>query len=145
MERGQSQKTLKTFQEKRIYDFGNAEDYDQNAIKDQENDTAEFAKDTINAQNLNTIDLYYPEQISQNLIKQKYKSPDLHQNVENYKIYKGNESSGNVIIESTVEEKLRQTNDLINDALNTLELTQYPQVIDEARIHILRTEKDRLK
>ena len=142
-QRDSSKKTLKTFQEKPVYDFGTIENYESNLAKDRENDTAEFAKD--NPQNLNTIDLYYPNNISQNLIKQRYRPPNNHQHIDNSKLLNANQSSGNVVFEWTIEDKLRQTNDLINDAINTLEQAHSSQVIDEARIHILKSEKDRLK
>lgn len=142
-QRDSSKKTLKTFQEKPVYDFGTIEDYESNLTKDRENDTAEFARD--NPQNLNTIDLYYPNNISQNLIKQRYKPPNNHQQFDNSRLLNANQSSGNVVFEWTIEDKLRQTNDLINDAINTLEQAHSSQVIDEARIHILKSEKDRLK
>lgn len=142
-ERDNSKKPLKTFQEKPVYNFGSVDEYDTNRTKENENETAEFAR--TNLQNMNTIDLYYQNNIRQNMIKEKYKAPNPRQNFGNTRFTSISESLGNTGFEGTIEEKLRQTNDLINDAITTLELAHSTQVIDEARIHILKSEKDRLQ
>jgi hypothetical protein len=86
--------------------------------------------------------------IAQNFVSQSYKSPDAQSRQKEAKnVARYNESSGLVILDSTVEEKLKQTNELINEAINALELTHSSRMHDETddRIEVLKTERDRFK
>lgn len=86
--------------------------------------------------------------ITQNFVSQSYKAPDAPTKTKEVKnLARYNESSGNVILESTVEEKLKQTNELINEAINALELTQSSRMLNDTddRVEVLKSERDRFQ
>ena len=118
---------------------------DDRTLTDIVNESAHFADDNTSFEIRPSV-LYKEEntenQISQNMITKLYKSPEQNHYTKMSNLTP-NDSANIVMIESIVEDKLKKTNNLINEAIDALKYERVPAISDANISKIPYVDSDR--
>ena len=133
---------------KKIYtdeDLPKRKTRDEKALTDTMNESAHFAENNTSFEIRPSV-LYKEENtenlISKNMVTKLYKSPKQphYSKMSNLNL---NDSPNIVMIESIVEDKLKKTNNLINEAIDALKFEKVRAMSDTSTSKILRVESEK--